>query len=203
MRESTDAFVKNFLYVKVNSDLVVGAFAPFALENLVFLGPNESGSHSLPVCDSQRRLLYEFSIFSVKVDLDPEVDSACSFHELLMWRWVFRCFSCIFSHSVQLDVELSARLAATFLSSRWSTVVGRRGLPCCAAVFLDSISTETSSSISRPLHNLHNLHDHCNSDHSHNTQPQHTQHPHNTHNTQHTTHNTGVLTEAAGRVQHT
>ena len=52
----------------------------------------------------------------------------------------------------------SARLAATFLSPRWPTVVGRRGLPCCAAVFLDSISTETSLSISRPHHNHHNHH---------------------------------------------
>ena len=41
----------------------------------------------------------------------------------------------------------SARLAATFLSPRWPTVVGRRGLLCCAAVFLNSISTETSLSI--------------------------------------------------------
>ena len=46
----------------------------------------------------------------------------------------------------------SARFAATFLSPRWPTVVGRRGLPCCAAVFLDSILTETSLSLSRPHH---------------------------------------------------
>ena len=57
----------------------------------------------------------------------------------------------------------SARLAATFLSPRWPTVVGRQRLPCCAAVFLDSISSETSLSISRPHHNHHhNHHNHHN-----------------------------------------
>ena len=42
------------------------------------------------------------------------------------------------------------RRAATFLRPRWPTVVGRRGLPCCAAVFLKSIWIHTSFSISRP-----------------------------------------------------
>ena len=63
----------------------------------------------------------------------------------------------------------SARLAATFLSPRWPTVVGRRGLPCCAAVFLDSISTETSLSMSpRPHHHHHHhRHNHRHNHHSH------------------------------------
>ena len=60
----------------------------------------------------------------------------------------------------------SARLAATFLSPRWPTVVGRRGLPCCAAVFLDSISTQTSLSISCPHHHHPHTHTYTNT-HTH------------------------------------
>ena len=49
----------------------------------------------------------------------------------------------------------SARLAATFLSPRWPTVVGRRGLSCCAAVFPESIWIDTSVSMSCPHHHHH------------------------------------------------
>ena len=67
-----------------------------------------------------------------------------------LWRWGggFRRFLRHFSHSVHLDVKCPP--CRDFFEP--STVVGRRGLPCCAAVFLDSISTETSLSISRPHH---------------------------------------------------
>ena len=72
-----------------------------------------------------------------------------------LWRWGggFRRFCGIFrTPSIWTS---SARLAATFLSPRWPTVVGRRGLPCCAAVFLDSIWIDTSASISCPHHHHH------------------------------------------------
>ena len=77
----------------MNSHPEVGVLAPFALENLIEFQRAPYIWQSLPqFSDGPRRLLEEFhDFFFVKANSDPEVDSVCSFNELLwrFWWWVF------------------------------------------------------------------------------------------------------------------
>ena len=56
----------------------------------------------------------------------------------------------------------SARLAATFLSPRWPTVVGRRGLPCCSCDSCVHIDRDMLASIVRTTHTTHHTTTHHN-----------------------------------------
>ena len=76
----------------MNSDPEVVVLAPFALENLVFHGLLVSGSHLPQSATVNEGFQTNFSIFFVEVNSDPEVDSACSFHELLIRRSSSRRF---------------------------------------------------------------------------------------------------------------
>ena len=70
------------------------------------------------------------AFFSVKANSEPEVDSDCTGDkEFIRWwrRWVLALFKGVFR--TPSGWTSSTRLAAP-------TVVGRRGLPCCAAVSL-------------------------------------------------------------------
>ena len=71
-----------------------GSLAPFALENLVFHESFVSGSHLAQSATVHGGFRTSFSIFSVKVNSDPEVDAACSFHELLIIFQPSRTHSC-------------------------------------------------------------------------------------------------------------
>ena len=95
--------------MKVYSDLEVGS--PFALGNLnVFLNESFVSGTLGPGCVSLRRFRRISQFLHVKVNLHPEIDSACMCDE---WSYGggggrFYFFQGHFSNSVHLDVESPA-----------------------------------------------------------------------------------------------
>ena len=96
--------------------------ALFSRGNLdIFSTSSFTGRHSPSCsCESLRMLLSRFSyLFYVKMNVDPEVDPACSFHELLILWWQWSFFS---------GFTANFRTPSIWTSSRRPTVVGCRGL---------------------------------------------------------------------------